>query len=343
MLKSSTRNRSKSLFRRTLHVETLETRSLMAAEIYGTLLADNDRSGDKTGPDSALEGWLVYIDANRSGGFETGEKFSLTNVDGDYSITGLLGGTYPVAVQVKPGWIPTSPAERNVAVQTNKKTRSDYFAFAGGDLTGTVWSDFGNDGTRDKDSAGNFTDPGLAGWTVYLDRNGNAILDSSEPSTKTDANGFYKFANLNPDAYEVREILPAGWTATRQHSDSYGVDIFPLQETVQDFGNYSEANGSIRGVVFNDINLDTIHNRNPATGDFIEPGLVGFRVFLDSNGNQLFEDGESFALTDQDGEFIFASVPIGNYDVVVELLDRWDPTPGTTIIDTVTVLVETPP
>jgi len=339
MLKSSTRSRSKSLFRRTLHVETLETRSLMAAEIFGTLYADNDRTGGKTGPDEALRGWRVYIDTNRNGAFDTGEKSSVTNVDGEYRLTGLLGGTYPVAVEVKPGWIPTTAAQRNVAVQTDKTTRSDFFAFAGGDLTGTVWSDFGNDGTRDRDpDTGDFTDPGLGGWTVYLDRNGNSLLDSTEPSTTTDSNGFYKFANLNPDAYEIREILPAGWSATRQHSDSYGVDVLPLQVTVQDFGNFSEANGAIQGIVFNDVNLDTIHNRNPLTGDFTEPGLLGFRVFLDSNANQVFEDGELFVYTDTDGEFVFGSVPIGNYDVVVELLDRWDPTPGTTIIDSITVL-----
>ena len=339
MLKSSTRTRSKSQFRRALHVEALETRSLMAAEIFGTLYADNDRSGGKTGPDEALRGWRVYIDTNRNGAYDTGEKTSLTNVDGDYSITGLLGGTYPVAVQLKPGWIPTTPAERNIAVQTNKTTRQDYFVFAGGDLTGTVWSDFGNDGTRDTDpETGGFSDPGLAGWTVYLDRNGNSILDTTEPRTTTDSSGVYRFANLNPDAYEVREILPAGWSPTRQHSDSYGVDILPLQVTVQDFGNFSEANGAIQGIVFNDVNLDTIHNRNPITGDFTEPGLLGFRVFLDSNANQVFEEGELFVYTDSDGEFVFGSVPIGNYDVVVELLDRWDPTPGTTIIDSITVL-----
>ena len=339
MLKSSTRTRSKSQFRRALHVEALETRSLMAAEIFGALYADNDRSGGKTGPDEALRGWRVYIDTNRNGAYDTGEKSSLTNVDGDYSITGLLGGTYPVAVQLKPGWIPTTPAERNVAVQTNKTTRQDYFVFAGGDLTGTVWSDFGNDGTRDTDpETGGFSDPGLAGWTVYLDRNGNSILDTTEPRTTTDSSGVYRFANLNPDAYEVREILPAGWSPTRQHSDSYGVDILPLQVTVQDFGNFSEANGAIQGIVFNDVNLDTIHNRNPITGDFTEPGLLGFRVFLDSNANQVFEEGELFVYTDSDGEFVFGSVPIGNYDVVVELLDRWDPTPGTTIIDSITVL-----
>ena len=311
----------------------------MAAEIFGALYADNDRSGGKTGPDEALRGWRVYIDTNRNGAYDTGEKSSLTNVDGDYSITGLLGGTYPVAVQLKPGWIPTTPAERNVAVQTNKTTRQDYFVFAGGDLTGTVWSDFGNDGTRDTDpETGGFSDPGLAGWTVYLDRNGNSILDTTEPRTTTDSSGVYRFANLNPDAYEVREILPAGWSPTRQHSDSYGVDVLPLQVTVQNFGNFSEANGAIQGVVFNDVNLDTIHNRNPITGDFTEPGLLGFRVFLDSNANQVFEEGELFVYTDSDGEFVFGSVPIGNYDVVVELLDRWDPTPGTTIIDSITVL-----
>ena len=334
-----TRRVSQSKFRRTLQVELLENRSLLAAEIFGTLYADNDRSGGKTGPDETLQGWRVFIDTNRNSLLDPGEKSGLSDENGDYAITGLAGGTYPVVLQLKPDWIPTTASQRNVSVQTDKTTRADFFVFAGGDLTGTVWSDLGNDGVRDADpSTGEFYDPGLAGWTIYLDLNGNSILDATEPKTTTDADGAYRFSDLNPDAYEVREILPAGWQSTRQHSDSYGVDILPLQVTVQDFGNYSDAFGTIQGVVFNDMNLDTIHNRNAATGDFIEPGLLGFRVFLDANANQLFEEGETFVFTDSDGEFVFSSVPIGNYDVVVELLDRWDPTPGTTIIDSVSVV-----
>ncbi|MFM7075416.1 MAG: SdrD B-like domain-containing protein, partial [Planctomycetaceae bacterium] len=321
-----------------LRLEVLEERWLLAAEIFGNIYADNDRSGGKTGGDGALQGWRVYLDLDRSGAYEAGEPTSVSNARGEYLIGGLAGGTYPVAMEIEPHWIPTTPAARNVSVQTDKKTRADFFAFAGGDLTGTVWSDQGNDGIRDVDpDTGAFSDPGLAGWTVFLDLDDDLVLDPSEPSTLTDHTGRYLFANLGPDVYKVVEILPAGWEPTRQGSDSDNAAVFSLQETVLDFGNYSAAVGGIRGVVFNDLNLDGIHNRHPVTGDFTEPGLLGFRVFLDANGNRLFEDGEAFVLTDSDGEFVFPSVPVGAHDVVVELPPRWNPTPGRAIADAVTV------
>lgn len=321
-----------------LRLEVLEDRWLLAAEIFGNVYADNDRSGGKTGGDGSLQGWRVYLDLDRSGAYEAGEPTSVTNARGEYLIGGLAGGTYPVAMEVQPHWIPTSPAARNVAVQTDKKTRADFFAFAGGDLTGTIWSDLGNDGIRDVDpETGAFADPGLAGWTVFIDLNRNLALDPTEPSAVTDMTGGYRFANLAPDVYKVVEILPAGWEPTRQGSDTRNASVAAREETVLDFGNYSASTGGISGVVFNDLNLDGIRNRNAVTGDFTEPGLTGFRVFLDANGNRLFEEGEAFVLTDTDGEFVFPSVPIGPHDVVVELPARWNPTPGTAAFDTVTV------
>ncbi len=324
--------------RPSLRLELLEERLPLAAEIFGNVHADNDRSGTRTGGDGSLQGWRVYLDLDRSGAYEAGEPTSVTNARGEYLIGGLAGGTYPVAIEIKPHWIPTTAAARNVSVQTDKRTRADFFAFAGGDLTGTVWSDQGNDGFRDVDpETGAFTDPGLAGWTVFLDINDNLLLDPSEPSTITDADGRYRFENLGPDTYKVVEILPAGWEPTRQGTDSDNAEVFALQETVLDFGNYSASTGGIAGVVFNDLNLDGIHNRSAVTGAFTEPGLTGFRVFLDANGNRTFEDGEAFVLTDSDGEFVFPSVPVGAHDVVVELPARWNPTPGTVAFDAVTV------
>ena len=39
-------------------------------------------------------------------------------------------------------------------------------------------------------------EPGLEGWTVYLDANGNGQLDPDERSTTTGANGDYTLAEL---------------------------------------------------------------------------------------------------------------------------------------------------
>lgn len=58
-----------------------------------------------------------------------------------------------------------------------------------------------------------FIEPGLAGWTVYLDSNGNGQLDESEPSTRTNGLGEYTFDGLPAGSQTVRIELPPGWEA----------------------------------------------------------------------------------------------------------------------------------
>jgi subtilisin family serine protease len=78
-----------------------------------------------------------------------------------------------------------------------------------GTISGTVFSDYDSDGTQD----GN--EPGLAGWTVYIDANDNNIPDTAEQKRTTDVNGFYEFAGLAaPATYNVREVLQNGYQQT---------------------------------------------------------------------------------------------------------------------------------
>ena len=57
-------------------------------------------------------------------------------------------------------------------------------------------------------------EPGLAGWTVFLDTNQNGTLDSGELQTTTGANGSYAFAALPAGTYTVAEVPQAGWQQT---------------------------------------------------------------------------------------------------------------------------------
>ena len=78
-----------------------------------------------------------------------------------------------------------------------------------GSISGTVFSDYDSDGTQDAN------EPGLAGWTVYIDANDNNIPDPAEVKRTTDAAGFYEFAGLAaPATYNVREVLKNGYQQT---------------------------------------------------------------------------------------------------------------------------------
>ena len=73
------------------------------------------------------------------------------------------------------------------------------------DVLGTVWNDLNENGSRESG------EPGLEGFTVYLDNNNNAQLDAEESSTTTDANGDYSFDGLANGSYQVRQVLDFGW------------------------------------------------------------------------------------------------------------------------------------
>jgi hypothetical protein len=157
--------------------ESLETRVLLSA-ITGTIYDDVDSSGTKTNKDNTLGGWQVYVDLDNSGTLNnrvdgTPEPSALANSGGDYTINmnGLPTGTYRVTEIVQPGWSPTAPTSRDVAFTSGQDSNKiDFFNFAGGDIVGTVWNDINADGIRAVDPlTGEFTDPGLEGWTVFID------------------------------------------------------------------------------------------------------------------------------------------------------------------------------
>ena len=306
----------------------------MAAEIFGTLYDDVDRSGTRNNGENGLSGWTVFLDLNRNDTRDAGEPTTLTDRNGDYRLTGLAAGNYRVAEILVPGWTPTSPISKDVSVATDQKSRADFFVFGGGDVRGTVWNDLNNDGILDP------TEPGLAGWTVFLDRSpANTVLDPGEPSVTTDANGHYEFLGLAAGDYEVTEVLPIGWDVSDVPGSDWKqtVEVVALQVSTQNFGNVSFSNGSIRGTVFNDLNADAMRNIDATTGDYTEPGLSGWTVFVDLNSNNVLDATDLSTTTDPHGVYNFVSLDAGDYEVIELLPDSWDVSPGTDSKQTVQV------
>lgn len=76
-------------------------------------------------------------------------------------------------------------------------------------ISGKKFNDLDADGTDDHG-----TDPGLGGWTIFLDTNNNGATDNGELTTTTDSSGAYSFTNLAAGTYNVREILQTNWQQT---------------------------------------------------------------------------------------------------------------------------------
>ena len=322
----------------------MESRILLSA-ITGTIYDDVDSSSTKTGPDQTLGGWRVYVDVDQNGMLNTlpdgtpTEPFADANAGGDYTINmnSRATGVYRVSEIVQPGWTPTAPASRDIAFTAgNDSDKVDFFNFAGGNIVGTVWEDLDKDGIRAA------TDPGLVGWTVFLDLKPagggvvNGVIDPGEPVTVTDALGQYSFVDLPAGDYEVTEVKPAGWDVP-DGVDPMSGNNFDIKQTAtvvalttvtQDFANFSVLNGSIEGTIWNDLNGDGDRGIDPVTLLPTEPGLAGWTVFIDDIANGVLDATELSTTTDTSGNYVFNSVLNGTHLVREILLPKWTPSLG---------------
>jgi protocatechuate 3,4-dioxygenase beta subunit len=168
-----------------------------------------------------------------------------------------------------------------------------------GSISGHAFNDVNGDGTQDSG------EPALQNWTVFLDTNNNGVPDPGEPATRTDATGAYSFADLQPDSYLVREVLPNGWIQTTPNPAPVTVSD-TTSATGVDFGNFE--NISLTGRVFEDT------NGNGAL-DPGESGLANWMVFMDVNNDGNPDPGDPTTTTDSSGNFSFSNLGPGSYTI----------------------------
>jgi hypothetical protein len=83
--------------------------------------------------------------------------------------------------------------------------------------------------------------------------------------------------------------------------------------------------GTITGVVFNDLN----HNAVRDTG---EPGLPGYRIFLDINHDGLCGKKDAWTRASSTGRYTFSNVPIGKYQLCETTVETRGPTSPTSFV-----------
>jgi subtilisin family serine protease len=192
--------------------------------IEGTKFDDIDGDGIKQAWEPGLANWpirLVGIDTLGNPITRT----TVTDAAGKYWFVNLPTGTYGVAEGPPPlpdlptDWVQTTPNPGVIALTAGvPRTGVDFGNFEKVDICGTKFEDLNNNGVRD------VGEPGLAGWTIYLDANNDGNFDANEqfrvtmtddPSTPgVDETGAYCFLNVGPGTFHVREVVQPGWAAT---------------------------------------------------------------------------------------------------------------------------------
>ena len=195
----------------------------------------------------------------------------------------------------------------NAAVDTIHDTWTDSATVKTG-FGGVVFQDYNGDGVRDFGASVPVYDQqetGLAGWTVFLDTNGNGKLDTGEQSAVTAADGSYSFAALAAGSYTVVTIGQAGYQQTAPLTGKYTITVGDdeYETTSYDFGEFLQ--GTISGTVFNDADADGVLDHGEAV-------LAGRTVFLDANGNGVLDAGERSVVTGADGTYSFTGIGPGN-------------------------------
>ena len=201
------------------------TQTQQPGRIHGIVFNDVNANGTQDPGELGIPGVTVTLFDDL--GAVAGTR--ITAADGSYSFNNLAAGDYEVVETDLPGYISTT----NNAVPATVAAGSDIPVNFGDRLipagnpsiiTGTVYNDANNNGTRDPGELG------IGGVTVDLLNDGGTVI----ATILTALDGTYSFPGLAAGIYTVRETDLPGYTSTTPNS--VGVVLSDASSAVVDFG-----------------------------------------------------------------------------------------------------------
>lgn len=181
------------------------------AAIKGSIWNDADGDGTHDVGEAGLAGRTVILDDDGDGQLDAGETFAVTGDDGGYKFAGVAPGEHRVTQVLPQGWVARGETEPvGFYIDSGETGRADFLAAERAAIVGTIdgilFHDENRDGLRTADEAG------FEGWRVYVDENGNGLLDAGEASALTDATGAYSLSDVLPGAVILGvEVPTSGW------------------------------------------------------------------------------------------------------------------------------------
>ena len=180
----------------------------------GVVFADLDGDGRQDGGENPVAGVRVYLDLNQNGALDAGEPSAVSGATGAYNLATLANDAavnLQVAAPLPAGFAlpsPFAPATLSLtggAALTQGVGVRQPGAASGGTVTGFVYGDLNNNGTRD---AG---ENGVGGVTVYLDLDGDGRADVGEPTGRTGGTGGFTLATDQNGNFGIGAVLPPGF------------------------------------------------------------------------------------------------------------------------------------
>ncbi|OKH36400.1 hypothetical protein NIES2119_17310 [[Phormidium ambiguum] IAM M-71] len=233
----------------------------------------------------------LYGDPNNTTNKNIGATEFITTIDPKLDPLGNNGGlTQTHALQTgslainagDPAFAPPPDTDqRGAGFDRIQGSRIDIGAFESKftptEIRGIKWNDLNGD----RINAG---EPGLAGWTIYLDLNNNSKLDSGEPSTTTDVNGNYAFTDLSAGTYTVAEVQQRGWRQTFPGTfvNGSGTGGNILVSTNETIGEYTQAGTAVSAAI------------NIPYGAGARPGTESARDIIIDQNNLIFNYNGTF-------------------------------------------------
>jgi hypothetical protein len=209
--------------------------------LCGVKFEDLNGDGVRNTNEPGLPGWSISLQTADGGMLQS----ALSAGDGSYCFGSVGFGSYVIRETILPGWVQTLPASGRLEVTNVSGVDRDNLHLGNyrlGVIGGVKFNDANRNGRRDTG------EQGLPGWTIFLDRNHDGVLnhprtggvcdrDSLEPCGVTDAQGKYSFTDLPAGEYLVREVGQPGWSPTSPLPGAIRLNRSGFVRSDVDFGN----------------------------------------------------------------------------------------------------------
>ncbi len=188
---------------------TISITYLVRGCIKGTLYNDLNSDGKRGAKEVILAAQKVFLDTNNNGTLDAGEPSQISSSKGAFAFANLLPGVYHVHACPGKGWRVGGPcAGYDLAVGAGQTHSAKDFGLTQMALiSGTVFNDANGNKLRGT------TEVGLAGWTIFVDKDKDGVLDKGELSTRTATSGNFSLS-LPAGSYTLRVLPKSGYKCT---------------------------------------------------------------------------------------------------------------------------------